>query len=425
MEETGNTMSDDSDRYSWFRLSEEVRRRDFLRLGLTTAGMLAIAACGGGGGAGTSGQTTGPDFKVGMVVPQSKTYAALGESLHNGFMLYLAKVGGTAGGRKITVLLGDEEDNLPAAQKATQTLVEQNSVDMICGYVASPIADALCTNYLAPQKIPTIVMNAGVNALSRAHRSPYVYRTSFTNWQPTHPMGDYLNGQGVKKVTLAYAKYGAGIETAQSFKETYKGQIMAEVATDWPSTVDFSAAISRIASSGAEAIYSFYSGQDAINFFKQAKQVGLFDKIKFFGSGFAVEQDVLQAIPNEVPVGAITALHWAYGLDTKENADFKSAYQNKYGKQADVFAVQGYDTARVVVDALNAVKGKVDKGSPDAFLTAISKVAFRSPRGDFRFDPASNNPSQTIYIRQLVRDPKEGLINKPISSVPNVADPGK
>lgn len=418
-------MSDQLERYLDFRFGEEVHRRDFLRLGLTTAGMLALAACGGDNGAGTTSDNSaaGPDFKVGMVVPQSKTYAALGQSLHDGFLLYLDKVGGKAGGRKIVVMQGDEEDNLPAAQKATQALVEQQNVDMICGYVASPIADALCTQYLAPQKIPTLVMNAGVNALSRAHKSPYVYRTSFTNWQPTHPMGDYLNNQGVKKITLAYAKYGAGIETAASFKETFKGQIVAEVATDWPSTVDFSSAISKISAAGAD-VYSFYSGQDAINFFKQAKQVGLFDKIKFYGSGFAVEQDVLQAIPDAVPVGAVTGLHWAYGLDVKENNDFKTAFQKKYNRQADVFAVQGYDTAHVVVDALNAVKGKLDKGSPDPFMQAIAAVTFKSPRGDFKFDSNSHNPDQSIYVRELKKT-SSGLVNTVLQTVPHVVDPGQ
>ncbi len=69
------------------------------------------------------------------------------------------------------------------------------------------------------------------------------------------------------------------------------------------------------------------------------------------------------------------------------------------------------------------MKGKTDDKS--AFMKAIAAVSFKSPRGDFRFDAGSNNVVNTIYVRQLVNDPKLGFTNKVISSVPNVTDPGK
>jgi branched-chain amino acid transport system substrate-binding protein len=122
-------------------------------------------------------------------------------------------------------------------------------------------------------------------------------------------------------------------------------------------------------------------------------------------------------------VGAITGLHWALSLDTPENREFVTAYKAKFNKTADVFAVQGYDTAHVLVDALNAVQGKTS--DKEAFLKAVAAVTFKSPRGDFKFDSATNNVINPIYIRELVKDPQLGYTNKVLSSVPNVADPGK
>ena len=58
-------------------------------------------------------------------------------------------------------------------------------------------------------------------------------------------------------------------------------------------------------------------------------------------------------------------------------------------------------------------------------MAAVSKVSFKSPRGDFKFDSNSNNVINTIYVRQLVNDPKLGYTNKVTSMVPNVTDPGK
>jgi branched-chain amino acid transport system substrate-binding protein len=99
-------------------------------------------------------------------------------------------------------------------------------------------------------------------------------------------------------------------------------------------------------------------------------------------------------------------------------------YSKKFnGRQADVFAVQGFDTARVIVEALNAVKGNTD--NKEAFMKAIANVSFKSPRGDFKFDPNTNNVVQTIYIRKTVKDARLGWTNQVIDQYPGVADPGK
>ena len=133
---------------------------------------------------------------------------------------------------------------------------------------------------------------------------------------------------------------------------------------------------------------------------------------------------MLAAIQDAAPDGAVTGLHWALTLPSKENQDFISKYSKKFsGRQADVFAVQGFDTARVIVEALNAVKGNTD--NKDGFMQAIANVSFKSPRGDFKFDPATHNVVQTIYIRKTVKDSKLGWTNQVIDQYPGVADPGK
>jgi branched-chain amino acid transport system substrate-binding protein len=412
-------MADASDAFLGLGLDQALTRRQVLQAGLTGAAMVGLAACGTTE-PGTTG-TSGPDFKVGAVLPSSKVYAELGASITNGLKLYLDKVGNKAGGRKIVLIFEDEEATPDVALAKTRKLVEQDSVDMIAGYVASPDAVG-ARDYLHQNSMPTLIANAGANVLSRAKKSPYLYRTSFSNWQPSHPMGSYVAENITKKVTLLYANYAAGSEAAGAFKETFTGTVLAEVKPPL-NNQDYSTYISQIKASKPEAIYFFLSGTDANNFFTQAKQVDLFASIKVTGAGFGVEQDVTQAIGDKSPVGAITGLHWAYTLDNKENKDFTSAYKNKYGKLADVFAMQGYDTARVIVEALNAMKGKTD--DKQAFLKAIADVKFKSPRGDFRFDSATNNVVNPIYIRELVKDPSLGYVNRVKSTVAAVADPGQ
>ncbi|TMF59682.1 MAG: ABC transporter substrate-binding protein [Chloroflexi bacterium] len=412
-------MAKSSDAFLGLGLDDALTRRQVLQAGLAGAATIGLAACGQAEP--TGGGATGPDFKVGAVLPSSKVYAELGTSITNGMKLYFDKVGNKAGGRKIVLLLEDEEATPDVALAKTRKLVEQDNVDMIAGYVASPDAVG-ARDYLDQNAMPTLIANAGANVLSRAKKSPYIYRASFSNWQPSHPMGAYVAENITKKVTLLYANYAAGSEAAGAFKETFTGTILAEVKPPL-NNQDYSTYISQIRASKPEAIYFFLSGTDANNFFTQAKQVDLFANIKVTGAGFGVEQDVTQAIGDKSPVGAITGLHWAYTLDNKENKDFTTAYKSRYGRLADVFAMQGYDTARVIAEALNAVKGKTD--DKPAFLKAIAAVKFKSPRGDFRFDSATNNVVNPIYIRELVKDPSLGYVNKVKTTIASVADPGQ
>jgi len=420
-------MSDNIEEFLSGRLAAGTDRRGFLKLAGGAAGMAALAACGGSTTAGPGGPT-GPEFKLGLVLPNSGVYAELGKSITNGIQLYFDSVGNQAGNRKITVVTADEQTALADAVAATKKVVEQDAVDMVAGYVSSPNA-AGNRDYLDGQKMPTLIANAGVNSLSRAAKSPFIYRTSFSNWQPSNPMGKYVAEKaGFKKIQLVYARYGAGLESVASFKETFTaagGTIIGpDVATPFPNTGDQTQFVQAIKTDQIDGIYCFMSGTDAVTFLKKADELGTLKKLKIVaGSGFFVEQDVLGAIGAASPLGAITGLHWALTLPNKENQDLIAKYNKKYNRQLDVFAVQGWDTGRVIVDALTAVKGKTD--NKEGFLKAIAAVSFKSPRGDFKFDGATNNVVQTIYVRKLVNDSKLGYTNAVIDQYTGIADPGK
>lgn len=386
--------------------------------------LVALAACGGSSGGGTS-TATGAEFKLGVVLPSSGVYAVLGESISNGMTLYFDKVGNQAGNRKIKVTKEDEANSPATAVAATRKLVEQANVDMLTGFVSTPDAYA-SRDYIDQNQVVTLVSNAGGNLLSRARKSKYIYRTSFSSWQVSQPLGKYVADKISKKVLVAVADYGFGNESAAAFKESFAAAGGTLVGPDVKAplgTTDYGPFLAKIQSANPPALYTFFSGTDGVNFLKQASQVGLFSNIKLTSAGFSVEQDVLGALGDASPKGAISSLHWAATLDTKENRDFSNAYKAKFGKVPDVFAEQGWDTAHVIVDALNATKGNTtDK---DKLLAAIGGDSFQSPRGSFKFDSNSQNVVNTIYIRQVYKDSKLGWTSKVIDQIPDVIDPGK
>jgi branched-chain amino acid transport system substrate-binding protein len=356
-------------------------------------------------------------LKVGVLLPYSGVYAVLGESITNGMQMYFDSVSNTAGGRGITLIKEDEGSTPDEGLRKARKLLEQDQVDMVAGTVSSAIAAAI-RDPMHESKTIYISANAGLNDLTRARKSPYIFRTAFSNAQPSIPMGEYLVKQGLRRVFVSAADYAAGKESLASFKEGFLaagGEIVGEIYPPFPNT-DYAPYLTQIAQARPQASYSFYAGSDAVNFVKQFGEFGLNKDMKLCGSGFMLEEDVLPA-QGQAALGGISGLHWALNLDNPENRAFTQAYRQKFNKDADVYAMQGYDTARVIVEALSKTQG--DTTNKDKLVDAIASVKFASPRGPFEFDPESHNPIQNIYVRE-VRESGGKLGNYVIETFPAI-----
>ena len=142
---------------------------------------------------------------------------------------------------------------------------------------------------------------------------------------------------------------------------------------------------------------------------------GLNKNIQLYGSGFLTE-GVLHAA-GEAAEGVITTLHYSDSLDTPRNKKFRLDYAKNFRLQPDVYAVQGYDTAQLLVQGANAVKG--DLSNKRALYAAMQGATIDSPRGRWTMSKA-NNPSQDIYLRRVEKGE-----NKVIGvAAKAVADPG-
>ncbi|MBO6885356.1 MAG: ABC transporter substrate-binding protein, partial [Marivita sp.] len=96
---------------------------------------------------------------------------------------------------------------------------------------------------------------------------------------------------------------------------------------------------------------------------------------------------------------------------------FVAAFTAETGRAPSEFAVQGYDSARALIEAVKA--GATDRAS---LATALRQVSFDGPRGNLSIDPATNNIIQPVYVYETV--PGEGgLTQKVLAQLPAEADP--
>lgn len=417
------------------RRSYRLTRRRFLAASSAAA---AIAACGPAATPNPSGAATvaptatpGPALKIGMLLPFTKVYAELGNSMQRATKLYLKQKGEALANRPVTVIYEDEANDPVVGAQKTQKFIDSDRVDLMMGIVATPIAYAV-RNAIDAAKLIFIETNAGGNALTRTTtnctpscKSKYIFRSSFSSYQISYPIGEYFATQkGVKEVFTFVADYGFGNESAADFTSGFTkggGKITGSLKAPLGSA-DFLPYVTQLKAQNTKDIYSFFSGTDAINYIKAWTQLGMAAAgYKMNGAGFLTEQDVLKEVKEQAN-GATTSLFWAVTLDNAENKAFVDLYQKEYSLLPDVFAVQAWDGMQAVDLALQAVKG--DTTNKDAFIAALENVKFKSPRGDFEFDKETHNPIQDMYIRE-VKVQSGQAVNTIVGKVARVTDPGK
>ncbi|GMU50387.1 MAG: ABC transporter substrate-binding protein [Burkholderiales bacterium] len=388
-------------------------RREFLKGTAAVAGATAVGTLAPFGLA----QAQSGKIKVGLMLPYTGTYAALGVAITNGFKLAVAEHSGKLGGREIEYYVVDDESNPAKGPENANKLVQRDKVDVIIGTVHSGVAMGMA-KVIRESGTLWINPNAGADAVTGPLCAPNIFRTSFSNWQSTYALGKVLKAEGRKTAVFITHKYAAGEEMMAGFKEGFEkegGKLVKELYLPFPQ-VEFQALLTEIASIKPDAVVAFFAGGAATKFLKDYAAAGLKGKIPLYGPGFLTD-GVLEEV-GDAAEGVETTLHYADSLNTKKDNAFRLAFAKTYKLQPDVYAVQGYDAGQLLAAGLDAVKGNI--ANKAAMIKAMEAAKIDSPRGSFTLSKA-HNPVQDIYLRKVVG--KQNLVQSVAWKA--LADPAK
>ena len=342
-------------------------------------------------------------LKVGLMLPYSGTFAKLGENITHAIELLIAEKGGKLGGREIQILRLDDESKPENAPQNADRLVKRDAVDVLIGTVHSGVQMGI-HKVVQESGTLTIVPNAGNVAVTRQLCAKNVFRSSFTNWQPAYGMGLAAAKKGFKKSVWVTWDYAAGAESGAGFKEGFEkggGEVLPTLSLPFPQT-NFQPLLAQIPGLGVDVVGSFFAGGGAVQFVKEYAAAGL--KAPLCGSGFLTE-GTLEA-QGAAAEGIETALHYGDGLDNAKNAAFRKAFKDKAGRDADVYAVQGYD-AGAAAGAGPRSRQRQHRGRGQPLQGAARRPRLDSPRGPISMSPAQNI-TQNIYLRKARGRPEQG-----------------
>ena len=138
-------------------------------------------------------------IKVGLMLPYSGTYAALGNAIENGFKLYVQEQGGKLGGREIEYFKVDDESEPSKATDNVNKLIKRDNVDVARRHRALGRRAWRWPRSAKDNNTLLVIPNAGADAITGPMCAPNIFRSSFSNWQPGYAMGVVAGEKGVEE----------------------------------------------------------------------------------------------------------------------------------------------------------------------------------------------------------------------------------
>ncbi|KIT16784.1 ABC transporter substrate-binding protein [Jannaschia aquimarina] len=335
--------------------------------------------------------------KIGMISTLSGGGAGLGVDVRDGFLLAIEQ----SGRDDIEVIVEDDQRKPDVAVRLADRMIQSDEVDILTGIIFSNLAMAVVPSAVQQGKF-YLSPNAGPSALAGRGCHENYFNVAWQNDNVHEAAGAHANALGYENTFVMAPNYPAGIDAINGYKRTFEGEPAQEVLTKLGQT-DYASEIAQIRASGADSVFFFLPGGMGIAFLKQYADSGV--DIPLVGPAFSFDQTIVGAV-GEAALGVPNTAQWSPDLDNEANVAFVAAFREKYGRIPSMYASQGFDTANLILSALD----KAPVSEAEAFRAALREADFASTRGDFRFN-TNHHPIQDYYVREVVEKDGE-LINQ-------------
>jgi branched-chain amino acid transport system substrate-binding protein len=342
--------------------------------------------------------------KIGFISTFSGPQATIGEDMKNSVELALDHLGHKMSGRPVEMIYEDDAFKPDVGKQKSEKLVQQDKVDFVSGYIWSNVLLASLKTVTDDGDTILIGANAGPSQIAGELCNKNFFTTSWQNDQTTMGMGEELNKKGVKKLYLMGPNYAAGKDMLQGVRRSFKGEVIGEDLTVWPSQLDFSAELAKIQAAKPDAVFVFYPGAAGVQFLTQYAQAGLKGKIPLY-TAFTIDATTLPQ-QKDLALGVLGAQTWVNDLPNAANEKFVADFKKKFGHYPSFYGQQSYDAIMLINSAVVGLKG--DLSNKDAVRAELKKANFASTRGPFKFGN-NNFPIQNVYIQDTVKD-KDGVL---------------
>jgi branched-chain amino acid transport system substrate-binding protein len=365
------------------------------------------------GGSELSAQGKGT-IKIATQSPLSGGQAALGEGIKLGAQLAVEKFKGNLekAGFKVELVPFDDQAKPDVGVANARNIIADKDIMAVVGHLNSGVA--IPSSEVYKEVNVSMISPANTNPTITDRGYPNVYRVCGRDDVQGVVGSEFAHGTlKAKSVYIIHDKTAYGQGVAEFFKADAekKGlKIAGFEGTEEKS--NFDPIITPIRAKNPDLIYFGGIYEQAGPFFKQAREKGV--KSKFMGPD-GLDSSDLTKIAGKAVVGMnYTSVAGPVSVYPQAK-QFADEFKKKFGKNPEPFAAQAYDSAAIIIKALEAVTKGGKAPTRDAVTAAIRDVRHTGITGSVEFD-AKGDPKKALYFVLQVanEDPEKWGDNKEV-----------
>lgn len=311
--------------------------------------------------------------------------ALFGQPAKVGAEMYVEEVNKKGGvlGRPIKLLVRDCKGTPDEATRVARELIAKENVQFLVGGLTaaqglalSEVAKTEKIIYIAPISKTTAMTEPG-----KLH--PYVFRAAANTNTEGRSAAVFMAKHPWKKIYTIGPDYEYGQMVTKAFVEWIK-KIKPDVeivGQAWPKLgeADYTPFITAALAKKPDAAFFSLWGGDFVNFSKQAKPYGFYEKVKVVSAGEAGSPETAIALKDDLPLGITTnSYHLFYYPETPENKEYVEKLK-AYTKQEypPSWAITGYIAMQFLVEAIK----KANSTDTMKVIKALEGLTIDTPIG--------------------------------------------
>jgi branched-chain amino acid transport system substrate-binding protein len=351
------------------------------------------------GGAERSDSAGADPIRIGAVFSETGGLRSIGSPGLAGMRLAAAEInaGGGILGRRVQIAAADSRSRPAAVARAVRRLIENERVVALGGLNDSTLA--LAAGPVAQRAgIPFVTAGATLPTLPRAVGNGF-FMAAFGDDAQAHAVADIARKDLRARSALILVDRGSDFTRALArfFRQRFvaRGGTVAGQLSYAPGERDFASAMARIRARRPPPDVLFFSAlpSEAGRLTRQARAAGLMQPI-LSGDGF--DTPLLSRVAGTLANNVYYSTHVALDGAARRIRRFVTAYRRRYGRKPEnAFAALGYDTMRLIADAIR----RAGSSEPDAIRRALAATrGFAMVTGTISYAPGRRTPKKPVTI---------------------------
>lgn len=348
-------------------------------------------------------------LKIGEV-NSYKAFPAFLEPYKKGMQLAVDEANAAGGvlGRKVELVMRDDNANPGDAVRAAEELLAREQVDVLMGSFLSHIGLALTdfakqkkTFFLAGEPLTDKIVWGGGNR--------YTFRLRTSTYMQVAMLMPEVAAMKKKRWALVYPNYEYGQSAAESFKKLLKAtqpdvEFVAEQAPPL-GKLDAGSVVQALADAKPDAIFNVLFGADLAKFVREGNTRGLFQG-REVASLLTGEPEYLDTLKKETPQGwLVTGYPW-YDIQTPEHKAFRSAYEAKFKDYPRLGSVVGYAAVKSIVTGVS----KAGSTDTEALIAAFKGLQVSTPFGPVVYRPEDHQSTMGVFVGRTAQQDGKGVM---------------